>query len=412
VSTHYIFSNATSTYTEITGGTVHVTGDYDDANFTAIPIGFSFTFNGSAYTTLGINTNGFIWFGATDPSTSVYTPISVSTTMSGVVAPFGRDLVEFDASSTISSELLGTSPNQVFVVQWKGAKRYLSTGENINFQIRLYETSNKIEFVYGSFVGGTSTTYPQVGLRGAANTDFYNRTTSTNWSATSAGSVNNSTCTLTAAIYPANGTTFVFTPATCISPSALSATSITTSSAVLGWTAGGSETIWHIEYGPAGFTPGTGIKVYTSVNPTTVNGLAASTAYQFYVKGICSASDSSGYAGPFAFTTLCNVISTFPWTEGFEGLSTVGANILPVCWAYSNITSTNYSCNGTCNTNTAHTGTKFIGGSWSFDVWDFTPGFQLNGGTSYDISYWFKCTDATVGYNLSLIHISEPTRPY
>lgn len=346
VSTHYIYSGTTSTYTEVTGGTVHVTGSYDDANYTAVPIGFSFTYNGVAYTTLGINTNGFIWFGTTDPATNVYIPLSSTTAMSGVVAPFGRDLVNVDAASTIRSELLGSSPNQVFVIQWKAAKRYLSTGENINFQIRLYETTNKIELVYGSFVGGTSTSYPQVGLRGAANTDYLNRTTTTNWSSTTAGGINTATCLLSTTVVPASGTTFVYTPATCISPSALTATGITTTGATLGWTAGGSETTWHIEYGPTGFTPGTGTKVYTSTNPKTISGLTSATSYSFYVKGICSASDSSGYTGPYTFVTLCSPVTTFPYVESFDGTT-----FAPICWLNNQISGTGLWKRSTAGTN-------------------------------------------------------------
>jgi hypothetical protein len=132
--------------------------------------------------------------------------------------------------------------------------------------------------------------------------------------------------------------------------------------------------------------------------------LTASTAYYYKAWSVDANNYYSATGATATATTPCDVISTLPWTEGFEGIATVGTNVLPSCWAYSNVTSTNYSCSGTCNSNTAHSGTKFIGGTWSFDVWDFTPGFQLTAGTSYDISYWFKCTDAVVGYNVSLLY--------
>jgi len=132
--------------------------------------------------------------------------------------------------------------------------------------------------------------------------------------------------------------------------------------------------------------------------------LTPNTAYYYKIWSV-DAYDYYSTTGVTAnATTLCSAITSYPWNEGFEGLGAVGTNVLPSCWAYSNIISTNYSCNATCNSNTAHTGTKFIGGSWNFDVWDFTPGMQLNAGTSYDFSYWFKCTDATVGYNVSLAY--------
>ena len=54
--------------------------------------------------------------------------------------------------------------------------------------------------------------------------------------------------------------TFVYSlscspPASCPDPSAGTATNITSSSADLGWTAGGTETMWDLEYGVAPYTP-------------------------------------------------------------------------------------------------------------------------------------------------------------
>ncbi len=84
-------------------------------------------------------------------------------------------------------------------------------------------------------------------------------------------------------------------------PTALTATNVTYFNATLGWTAMGSETSWVVEYGPAGFTPGTGTIVNTSTNPLNITGLSANTDYEFYVAAGCAA--GSAVAGPFAFST-------------------------------------------------------------------------------------------------------------
>jgi hypothetical protein len=84
-------------------------------------------------------------------------------------------------------------------------------------------------------------------------------------------------------------------------PTALTATNVTYFNATLGWTAMGSETSWVVEYGPAGFTPGTGTIVNTSTNPLNITGLSANTDYEFYVAAGCAA--GSDAAGPFAFST-------------------------------------------------------------------------------------------------------------
>ncbi|MEZ4856539.1 MAG: T9SS type A sorting domain-containing protein [Gelidibacter sp.] len=96
----------------------------------------------------------------------------------------------------------------------------------------------------------------------------------------------------------------------CPTPTALTATNITTGSADLGWTQTGGNTNWDIEWGAAGFTPtGTPTIDDTSNNPQNLPGLSAGTAYDFYVRADCgmdNTSDTSTWAGPFSFTTLYN----------------------------------------------------------------------------------------------------------
>jgi hypothetical protein len=116
----------------------------------------------------------------------------------------------------IRFQTIGTSPNRTLVVQWTGWQRYTTSGgfgELYNFQIRLNETTNTINVVY-NIQGPTSTTATtfQIGLRGSANTDFNNRTTTTNWASTTAGTLNSSTVTLSNTVNPSSGLTYTWTP--------------------------------------------------------------------------------------------------------------------------------------------------------------------------------------------------------
>ena len=61
-------------------------------------------------------------------------------------------------------------------------------------------------------------------------------------------------------------------PPTCPSPSNLSASNITGTSADLSWTAGGTETAWDIQYGSSGFAPGSGTTVGVTTNPYSLTG--------------------------------------------------------------------------------------------------------------------------------------------
>jgi len=114
----------------------------------------------------------------------------------------------------------------------------------------------------------------------------------------------------------------IVAPPSCPAPSTLTATAITAISADLGWTENGTATTWDIEWGTAGFTP-TGIPtiVGTTTNPHNLTGLTGNTTYEFYVRAICSVSDSSNWSGPFAFTTACGAVTTFPFLEDFEATS-------------------------------------------------------------------------------------------
>ena len=92
-------------------------------------------------------------------------------------------------------------------------------------------------------------------------------------------------------------------PPTCPQPTNLSLATADLSSATIQWTAGSTETQWQIEYGPQGFTPGTGTYLLTSTNPTTITGLTSYSFYQAYVRGICAPGDSSYWAGTISWNT-------------------------------------------------------------------------------------------------------------
>ena len=94
-------------------------------------------------------------------------------------------------------------------------------------------------------------------------------------------------------------------PPQCAQPTDLSSSNVTQDAADLTWTS--DETSFDIEWGPAGFTPGTGTTVSGVGNPYSLSGLSASTAYDFYVCALCDdgagGTISSDCTGPQTFTT-------------------------------------------------------------------------------------------------------------
>ena len=126
------------------------------------------------------------------------------------------------------------------------------------------------------------------------------------------------------------GSTFVYSlscspPPSCPAPSALTASNITSSSADLGWTENGTATSWEVEWGTSAFTPGTGTAVITGTNPHALTGLTANSSYDFYVRAICGLGDTSAWAGPISFTTLCPAAYSPAYLENFT-------SFVPGCW--------------------------------------------------------------------------------
>jgi hypothetical protein len=117
--------------------------------------------------------------------------------------------------------------------------------------------------------------------------------------------------------------TGLVTCAPCPAPTVFDVTGVDITTADLAWINGGSETEWDMEVGAAGFTPtGTATNYGITSNPYTLPGLTGSTDYDVYLRASCGGLGVSSWVGPVSFTTNCPVVSTFPFTEGFETTST------------------------------------------------------------------------------------------
>ena len=124
----------------------------------------------------------------------------------------------------------------------------------------------------------------------------------------------------------------------CAPVTGLTATT-TTTTATISWAAGDNNASGYIvEYGPRGFTPGTGTTEQASSTTVTLTGLNHSTNYDAYVYTACSAlSDTSIASQVVQFTTECDVITTLPYSTTFEHILPPGSGssvvMVPNCWA-------------------------------------------------------------------------------
>ena len=169
----------------------------------------------------------------------------------------------------------------------------------------------------------------------------------------------------------------------CPSPISLTTSGITSDSANLSWTENGTATSWQIEWDTASFTQGTGNLLVTTSNPYSLGSLAADTEYDFYVRAICGAGDTSAWSAKASFTTACNAF-TIPYTEGFESGYTHNTNVAG-CLSQESVTGTQtWTANNTLTTygRTPRTGNWNAFLRYGNDDWLFIP-VSLTSGTSY-----------------------------
>jgi hypothetical protein len=124
---------------------------------------------------------------------------------------------------------------------------------------------------------------------------------------------------------------------TCLNPTAIVASNITSNSVDLTWTDGSGGL--QFDYENVIQAPGTGIPTGAGapVGDVTVvaegfdingNPLTANTLYEVYVRSVCGAGDFSTWSGPITFRTLCESVGTI--NQNFDGVTTPA---LPDCWS-------------------------------------------------------------------------------
>lgn len=96
----------------------------------------------------------------------------------------------------------------------------------------------------------------------------------------------------------------IFPVPTCPQPTSFTLLTSNTTDADFSWTAGGSETEWELQYGPVGFTLGTGTSEFPTTNPShTINNLSPNSFYDIYIRAICGPGDTSLWAPVLSFNT-------------------------------------------------------------------------------------------------------------
>lgn len=177
---NYSFSAVAGTYTANSGATQIVAPGTDIGISSSTSIGFTFQFGCRNYTTFQASANGVMFLGTTAAASNDYNDLTGCTDRP-IIAPLWDDLATTNNANggQVNYVVTGTSPNRVLTVEWKNMKwDYSATNANyaISFQAKLYETSNRIEFVYlrnGNATANLISADASIGLGGFNTGDFY-----------------------------------------------------------------------------------------------------------------------------------------------------------------------------------------------------------------------------------------------
>ncbi|MDY0363039.1 MAG: choice-of-anchor J domain-containing protein, partial [Desulforegulaceae bacterium] len=214
----------------------------------------------------------------------------------------------------------------------------------------------------------------------------------------------------------------LFVPA-CPKPTALSASNPTTSGVDLGWT-DATGSIWNIQYMLNSETDWANATTITGVtNPYTFATLNGSTTYKARVQTDCG-DELSEWSSPISFSTACDVITTFPWSEGFEGdwvsITSPGNRPAPNCWTvvdrgvedsyydYFWESNVDMSYSGTSHSGSRHAACYTDYGASDHNDWLISPMISLTGNER--LRFWaMRANNSTSEPDEISVYISDDT---
>ena len=190
------FSTFSSTYNDLgTTGSAITMNNNDSGHSVAIPIGFTFNFNSHPYDSFIMYVDGFVKLGSVPASSDTnmnftaynQPPLggpfnSTFPQDTSLIFPLGNDLwgAKYNTVTPIFRvSTTGVYGSRVCTIQWKNLSDKIVTllvqGTNttvleqfdtINFQLKLYEGTNAIEFVYGTWTISSNTSQARFGACG------------------------------------------------------------------------------------------------------------------------------------------------------------------------------------------------------------------------------------------------------
>lgn len=168
----YVKTTTTQACTTLVAPTTLIATVDDDSTSATTALPFPFAFFTVPVTHFGVTTNGNVQFFTSSAGSAsqqwANTAIPSSLVPNGFAAPFWDDLhvPSSGGSPAIRSAVTGVAPNQVFTIEWfdlaiaSGGGSPAGAGtrtERLNFQVKLFQTTNVVEFHYCTLTPGSGT---------------------------------------------------------------------------------------------------------------------------------------------------------------------------------------------------------------------------------------------------------------
>lgn len=135
----------------------------DDDISEELPLGFTFNFGGTGYTSVRVMSNGrlqfnntYCYYGTQNLNPRTYTLPYANGNLSRTLRIYGADMdpTQGGSNAYVSYTQLGTAPNRMFVVTWKDIQDYASSSSRFNLQVILMENGDFI-YQFGTIINST-----------------------------------------------------------------------------------------------------------------------------------------------------------------------------------------------------------------------------------------------------------------
>ncbi|MCB0495574.1 MAG: fibronectin type III domain-containing protein [Cyclobacteriaceae bacterium] len=315
----------------------------DDNRSEATDIGFDFWYNGQRYTQFSVSTNGFLDFSSSaddgGPQCDDYGYCNANFTSSNIssgtwlaLAPFYDDMTTRDGvdplGTSIKYQVSGTAPNRILTVEWDGMAVYQNTTPDINFQVKLHETSGLIEYVYETMNNGNVTFSYTIGMNAStvsnpptvaqlltqqtANTTSFNNTPQNNLST-----------------MPAANSSLQFLPPAPADPTgSLTFTGLTNSGMTLNWSDWASNEVGYaIYYSTDDINYFFSSQTAANTTSSTLSGLLPGTTYYWRVYAVTEGTLSNALTANATTLAPATIISVS--SSRWDNASTWDCNCIP-----------------------------------------------------------------------------------